>query len=65
MSWKLKIFFDDGSDLVADEDFATEQEALDDYNLWLESWSAGRNVLRAAGREYSDKNIEDYEIWEE
>ncbi len=65
MGWKLKILFDDGSEDLIDEVFDSEEAAQAEYDEWLEGWSAGRDVLRLAGREYSDKNIEDCEIWEE
>ncbi len=65
MAWKLEIYFTDGTSELVDEDFNSEQEALDEYELWLDSWHAGRETLQLAGREYIEADIEDYEIWEE
>ena len=65
MGFKLKIFFDDGSDEVLDEVFETEQDAENEYDVWLDSWRAGRETLKLAGEDYDDSEIEDYEVFEE
>ncbi len=65
MGFKLKIFFDDGSDEVLDEVFETEQDAENEYDVWLDSWRTGRNTLKLAGEDYDDSEIEDYEVFEE
>ncbi len=65
MSWKLKIYFSDGSDEIVDEIFDSEEDALVEYDSWLDSWNAGRETLKLAGEDYIDANIEDCDIWEE
>ena len=65
MSWKLKIFFSDGSDVIVDDDFETEQDAKDDYRAWLDNWDTGKETLMLAGEDYVDADIEDCIIWEE
>lgn len=65
MSWKLEILFDDGTSEVVDEDFETEEDAEEEYDLWLEGYSAGREVLELAGESYCEHNIEDCVIWED
>lgn len=65
MAWKLEIFFDDGNSELVDEDFETEEDAMEEYREWIENWGAGREVLELAGEPYSDAEIIDYEIWEE
>ncbi len=65
MAWKLKLYFSDGTDEEVLDDFDSEEEAMREYEDWLEGWSAGAEVLELAGREYSTATIVDYEIWEE
>jgi hypothetical protein len=65
MSWKLEIYLSDGTTRIDDNDFDTEDEARNEYQCWLENWEEGREVLKLSGREYSDAEIEDYEVWEE
>lgn len=65
MSWKLRIYFDDGTSEDVDEDFASEEEAEEEYEAWLDSWNVGRETLMLAGEDYIDADIEDCEIWEE
>lgn len=65
MGWRLKINFSDGSDELVDELFESEEDALAEYNICLESWNEGREVLQLAGEEYCDEDIEDCDIWEE
>lgn len=65
MGWRLRISFDDGSDELVDEVFETKEDALVEYDIWLDSWGAGRETLQLAGEEYSDAEIEDCDIWEE
>lgn len=65
MSWKLDLFFSDGSCKTVDEDFETEEDAKEEYDLWLEGYSAGREVLELAGESYSEEKIIDCEIYED
>ncbi len=65
MGWRLRINFDDGSDELVDDVFESEEDALAEYDSWLENWGAGRETLQLAGEEYSDADIEDCDIWEE
>jgi hypothetical protein len=65
MGWRLKIYFDDGTEDVDEDVYDTEEDAEAGYDLWLDSWGAGRETLKLAGEDYIDANIEGYEIWEE
>lgn len=65
MPWKLKIYFDDGTEEEVDEVFGSEEDAEEEYRSWLENWGAGREVLMLANEDYSEADIEDCEIWEE
>lgn len=60
--YKLTIYFSDGSFEEVDEIFETEEEAMDEYYSWLDSWEAGKESLQLAGEEYSDTEIIDYKI---
>ena len=64
MGYKLTIYFTDGSYEEVDEIFETEEEAIDEYNSWLDSWGAGKETLQLAGKDYVDSDIDDYEIEE-
>ena len=64
MSYKLTINFTDGSSEEVDEIFKTEEEAINEYNSWLDSWGAGKETLKLAGEDYVDADIDDYEIEE-
>lgn len=64
MGYKLTINFNDGTSQEIDEVFATEQNAIAEYESWLDSWGAGRETLMLAGEDYSDADIEDYDIEE-
>ena len=65
MGWRLRVLFSDGSEELVDDVFESEEAAQDEYDLWLDSWAAGRETLKLAGEDYSDADIEDCEIWEE
>lgn len=65
MAWKLEIFFSDGHSELVDENFETEEDAIQEYEEWIENWGTGRDVLELAGEPYSDADIIDYDIWEE
>lgn len=65
MSWKLRVNFSDGSSEELEEDFETREEAEAEYNVWLDSWSAGAETLELAGEDFSSAEIEDADIWEE
>ena len=64
MGYKLTINFDDGTSEEVDEIFETEDDAMAEYESWLDSWGAGRETLMLAGEDYSDANIEDCDIEE-
>lgn len=65
MGWKLKINFSDGSSELVDDIFDTKDEAEEEYDSWLENWSAGAETLELAGESYCDCDIEDCDIYEE
>ncbi len=65
MGYKLTIYFTDGSSEEVDEIFETEEDALAEYNSWLDSWGAGRETLQLAGEDYIEADIEGYDIEEE
>ena len=62
MGYRLTINFSDGSSEEFDEIFKTEEDAIAEYDSWLDSWGAGRETLMLAGESYSDADIEDYSI---
>ena len=62
MSYKLTIYFSDGSFEEVDEIFETEEDAMDEYDSWLENWGAGKETLQLAGESYLDADIIDYDI---
>lgn len=64
MGYKLTIHFTDGSSEEVSDIFETEQDALDEYDSWLDSWGAGRETLQLAGEDYIEADIEDYDIEE-
>ena len=64
MAWKLEILLDSGRTIEVDEKFETREYAEEEYNLWLEGWSAGGSVLMDAGESYSDEGIDSYYIYE-
>ena len=64
MGYKLTIYFSDGSFEEVDEIFETEEDAMDEYDSWLDSWGEGKEVLELAGEDYLDADIDDYEIEE-
>lgn len=65
MGWRLRIYFDDGTDELVDDVFDTEEDAQDEYDSWLDSWNAGKETLMLAGEDYIEACIEDCDIWEE
>jgi hypothetical protein len=65
MAWRLKIFFSDDTEELLDDSFESEEAALAEYDSWLENFRTGGEVLKLAGEDYCDADIEDYEIWEE
>lgn len=62
MGYKLTIYFTDGRSEEVDEIFETEQDALDEYDNWLDSWGAGRESLQLAGEDYIEADIDGYDI---
>lgn len=65
MGWRLRINFSDGSSELVDEIFDSEEDAIDEYESWLENFGAGQEVLELAEEEYDDLDIVDCDIWEE
>lgn len=62
MAYKLRIYFSDDNVEEIDDVFETEQDALNVYDEWLDSWGAGAETLELAGEEYSDADIIGYDI---
>lgn len=62
MSYRLTIHFSDGSSEVVDEVFETEHDALNEYDSWLDSWESGKEILKLAGEDYVDADIDGYDI---
>ena len=65
MGYKLTIHFTDGSSEEVDEIFDTKQDALDEYDSWLDSWGAGKETLRLAGEDYIEADIDGCDIDED
>ena len=65
MSYRLTIHFSDGSSEEVDEVFETEQDALNEYDSWLDSWESGKETLKLAGEDYVDADIDGYDIDED
>ncbi len=64
MGYKLKVCFSDGIVEEVDEIFETEEAAIEEYNVWLDSWETGKEVLKMANEKYIDATIEGYNIEE-
>ena len=64
MGYKLTIYFTDGSSEEVFDIFETEQDAMDEYESWLDSWGAGRETLKLAGEDYIEADIDGYSIEE-
>lgn len=64
MGYKLTIYFTDGSSEEVSDIFETEQDAIDEYETWLDSWGAGRETLQLAGEDYVEADIDGYSIEE-
>ena len=62
MGYKLTIYFTDGRSEEVVEIFETEQDALEEYDNWLDSWGAGRESLQLAGEDYIEADIDGYDI---
>ena len=62
MGYRLTIYFTDGSSEEVDDIFETEQDALDEYESWLDSWGSGRESLQLAGQDYIEADIDGYDI---
>lgn len=65
MGWRFRVNFEDGSSEESEDIFESEEDAKRECNLWKEGWYAGMDVLGLAGEAYSDKDIDDFDIWEE
>ena len=65
MGWRLRIYFDDGTEELIEDVFDTEEAAKAELRDWLEGWAEGGEVLQLAGEPYSDAEIEEWDIWEE
>ncbi len=64
MGYKMRINFSDGCSEILDEIFGTKEDAVEEYESWCENWSMGNETLMMAGEEYSNADIDDYDIWE-
>lgn len=62
MAWKLRLYLEDGSSFIDDDDYETEEDAIDGYDLWLENWGAGAETLELAGEDYDSRDIVDYDV---
>lgn len=62
--YKLTVNFSDGSFEEVDELFDSKEEALEEYDSWVENYSAGGMYLKEAGEDYDDADVEDYDIEE-
>lgn len=62
MSYKLTIYFSDGTSEEVDEIFETEDDAMEEYDSWCNNWGAGKETLQLAGEEYCDADIDGYSI---
>ena len=51
MAWKLRLYLEDGSSFIDDDDYETEEDAIDGYDSWLENWGAGAETLELAGED--------------
>ena len=65
MAWKFRLYLEDGSSFIDDDDYETEEDAIDGYDSWLENWGAGAETLELAGEEYDSRDIVDYDVFEE
>ena len=65
MAWKLRLYLEDDSSFIDDDDYETEEDAIDGYDSWLENWGAGAETLELAGEEYDSSYIVDYDVFEE
>ena len=65
MAWKLRLYLEDGSSFIDDDDYETEEDAIDGYDSWLENWGAGAETLELAGEAYDSRDIVDYDVFEE
>ncbi len=65
MSYKLRIYFDDGDTELVDEEFETEADAEEEFVEWSSNYSAGRDVLELADEDYSDAEIIGCDIFED
>lgn len=64
MSYNVRIDFDDGSDIVIDETFETEEDAESGAQQWASDYSQGGSYLREAGEEACDTTIIGWDIYE-
>lgn len=62
MGYKLTIHFTNGESEEIDEVFETEEDALNEYDTWLDSWGAGMETLQLSGRDYIAADIDGYDI---
>jgi len=66
MAWKLRIYLEDGSSFLDEEEYDSEDEAIDAKSEWFEGWSQGMEDLELnGGEDYNSHVIEDIEIYEE
>ena len=67
MAWHLKVVFESGHIEEVDREFKTKKEALEEYQDWVDNWSAGASTLAWSddGEDYLEDSIEDYIIWKD
>lgn len=66
MAWRLRIDFTDGTSMLDEEIYETEDEAIDSRSDWFGSWGQGMEDLELnGGEDFDSREIEDIEIFEE
>lgn len=65
MAWKLRLYLDDGSSFIDDDEYNSEEEAIDEFDSWVENWGVGAEALELAGEDYDSRDIVDYDVFEE
>lgn len=65
MAWKLRLYLEDGSSFIDDEDYESEEDAIDAYDSWIENWGVGSETFELAGEDYDGRDIVDYDVFDE
>ena len=64
--YRLEVYFSDGSIVLEEESFETEEDAYEDYLDWVESYPVGQEMMRQLDDEdYSSATITGYNIYQE